>query len=570
MTRFVNSVPQFFDANGVPLAGGKMYIYLTTTTTLKTIYSELEEMNPIANPVILDGAGRLSDDVFWTDAANVVLKDANDVQVWASDPVGVDSLTGALVILHAGSAIDPSIHIVDENSGIFKSPGVDGISIACKTVEGFTCRAALKDGITQVQQWGSPENFGTQVPDFKVDHTFSRGGMTLLRSLWITEAGDAADLALRLANGTPSAMTTMNADQFLGNVYWLAYDGTAFLPGEIYSSVFGEEVFAGDGNQATVRTLTDGSTSAWWEDADYAIYTDSVDDYTLGTLNVLGTDYTHTGGTRTFQFIAGHVPAGGARIQVFRREDLALNAPFYGRTGNITAMLTETPTQDARGGALLFSTVKHGEVATRVRCWLSNPGWFVAAGRGVYEDDSTAFYPDSNLGAPFLGAQGAHDPTNTDGWGNFSAIASDKADAAAIAVRKYNSTTTVGLDHSIEHSTDLYHFERITVGGKVSIGTVDLEGAQAGDWRFGQNGGEPSLWIRSTDTTTNYLTIQGGATGNPVVIAGEGEAVNIKFVPKGVGVMQFGTHTGTGDVVSNGHITIVDEGGTARKLMTTA
>ena len=97
MTRFVNPVPQFFDDAGNVLAGGKLYFYDTGTTDLKNTYSDSALTTPNTNPVILDGEGRLADSdgsVFLSGSYNVHLKDSNDVQVWARDPVtSVDDLT---------------------------------------------------------------------------------------------------------------------------------------------------------------------------------------------------------------------------------------------------------------------------------------------------------------------------------------------------------------------------------------------------------------------------------------------------------------------------------------------
>jgi len=45
---------------------------------------------------------------------------------------------------------------------------------------------------------------------------------------------------------------------------------------------------------------------------------------------------------------------------------------------------------------------------------------------------------------------------------------------------------------------------------------------------------------------------------------------NLFLNPHGTGKVKFGTHAGTGDVACNGNIPILDAGGNARKLMTTA
>ena len=45
---------------------------------------------------------------------------------------------------------------------------------------------------------------------------------------------------------------------------------------------------------------------------------------------------------------------------------------------------------------------------------------------------------------------------------------------------------------------------------------------------------------------------------------------NIALLPQGTGKVKFGTFTGSGDVAVNGSISILDSGGSARKLATVA
>lgn len=49
---------QFFDADGNPLAGGKIYTYSAGTTTLKPTYTDSTGLIKLTNPIILDAAGR--------------------------------------------------------------------------------------------------------------------------------------------------------------------------------------------------------------------------------------------------------------------------------------------------------------------------------------------------------------------------------------------------------------------------------------------------------------------------------------------------------------------------------
>lgn len=51
---------QFFNNNGVPLAGGKMYTYAAGTTTPTVTYTSSAGNVANTNPIILDSAGRVS------------------------------------------------------------------------------------------------------------------------------------------------------------------------------------------------------------------------------------------------------------------------------------------------------------------------------------------------------------------------------------------------------------------------------------------------------------------------------------------------------------------------------
>ncbi len=48
----------FFDLNGAPLSGGKIYTYAAGTSTPKVTYTDEGALTPMPNPIILDSAGR--------------------------------------------------------------------------------------------------------------------------------------------------------------------------------------------------------------------------------------------------------------------------------------------------------------------------------------------------------------------------------------------------------------------------------------------------------------------------------------------------------------------------------
>lgn len=82
---------QFFDNNGVPLTGGKLYTYAAGTTTPAATYTSVTGATAHANPIVLDAAGRVSgSSEIWLSKGVIykfVLKDSNDVLIGTYDNV---------------------------------------------------------------------------------------------------------------------------------------------------------------------------------------------------------------------------------------------------------------------------------------------------------------------------------------------------------------------------------------------------------------------------------------------------------------------------------------------------
>lgn len=76
----------FDDANGNPLAGGKLYTYLAGTTTPQGTFTDETGNTPNTNPIILDSAGR-ADIWLGSGTYKFVLADSNDVVQWTVDNV---------------------------------------------------------------------------------------------------------------------------------------------------------------------------------------------------------------------------------------------------------------------------------------------------------------------------------------------------------------------------------------------------------------------------------------------------------------------------------------------------
>lgn len=95
---------QIIDANGNPVAGGKIYTYLAGTTTPVATYTDYTQNTTNTNPVILDAAGRAS--IWISDSVQYkfVVNDANDVLLYTTDNINTPPLDWALLNSAAGSS----------------------------------------------------------------------------------------------------------------------------------------------------------------------------------------------------------------------------------------------------------------------------------------------------------------------------------------------------------------------------------------------------------------------------------------------------------------------------------
>ena len=85
---------QFFDNNGNPLVGGKLYTYAAGTTTPQATFTSSVGGAANTNPIILNAGGRVPAEIWLTDGQQYkfVLYDANDVLIGSWDNiVGINS-----------------------------------------------------------------------------------------------------------------------------------------------------------------------------------------------------------------------------------------------------------------------------------------------------------------------------------------------------------------------------------------------------------------------------------------------------------------------------------------------
>lgn len=103
---------QFFDSNGNPLAGGLLYTYVAGTTTPATTYTSVTGLTANTNPIILDAAGRVPEEVWLTSGVSykLVLKNSSNVQVWSKDNLsGINDINGATFQYNAPNSVSRTL-----------------------------------------------------------------------------------------------------------------------------------------------------------------------------------------------------------------------------------------------------------------------------------------------------------------------------------------------------------------------------------------------------------------------------------------------------------------------------
>jgi len=114
---------QFFDNNGNPLSGGKLYTYTAGTTTPAVTYMTSAGNVAHTNPIIFTSAGKVPEGEIWLTAATkykFVLETAENVLLNTYDNVGGNFNVSPLRVNFAGTGLQVAFTMpvapTDENS----------------------------------------------------------------------------------------------------------------------------------------------------------------------------------------------------------------------------------------------------------------------------------------------------------------------------------------------------------------------------------------------------------------------------------------------------------------------
>lgn len=114
---FPNPVPQFFDANGAPLSGGRLLSFSAGTTTPLATYTDATGLVQNTNPVVMNASGFPANSSgsivgIWLGAQKYkfVLQDSLGVQLWSIDQVGGNNLF-SLANLNMAESTAPTCNV---------------------------------------------------------------------------------------------------------------------------------------------------------------------------------------------------------------------------------------------------------------------------------------------------------------------------------------------------------------------------------------------------------------------------------------------------------------------------
>jgi len=99
LSMFAGAGAQFFDNNGVPLAGGLVYSYVAGTTTPLATYTTNTGLIAHSNPIVLDSAGRVPSGEIWLTSGSTykfVLNTSTGVLIGTYDNIFADNSANVL------------------------------------------------------------------------------------------------------------------------------------------------------------------------------------------------------------------------------------------------------------------------------------------------------------------------------------------------------------------------------------------------------------------------------------------------------------------------------------------
>lgn len=291
LSSFAGAGAQFFDSNGDPLAGGKLYTYVAGTTTPKATYTTSTGAVANANPIILDAAGRTPNEI-WLEVGvqyKFILKTSADVTIGTydnlppiNDPYSINSLlsnvTGTNTIAATATptltayAAGQTYSFVAANSNTAAATlSIDGLTAKSITKNGL---AALSAGDIQAGKLTWVEYDGTT---FQLINNYvyngSVFGSTMTNVTIVNGTVTSMATPIPVAAGGTGAATLTSKSVLIGNgtsaVTGVAPGNASNIlisDGTDWTSAANRAVPTVTGNAGRLL-FTDGTTASWSSDS---------------------------------------------------------------------------------------------------------------------------------------------------------------------------------------------------------------------------------------------------------------------------------------------------------------
>jgi hypothetical protein len=223
--------PQFEDANGAPISGGKLYFFAAGSTTPQNTYTDSTGATPNAHPIVLNSRGEPPNEIWFTAGLSYkgVLKDSADVTIWTIDNIsGVNDVSGSLDEWKTGPAptfvsttsftvagdqtttftVGRRLKTTNSGGTIYSTITASSFGAGVTTVTVANDSGVLDSGLSAVS-YGVLSSANSSIPSLKL----SSGVWTLQNALAMSGA------AINEAQGSDIASAaTINIDSATGNV----------------------------------------------------------------------------------------------------------------------------------------------------------------------------------------------------------------------------------------------------------------------------------------------------------------------------------------------------------------
>jgi len=419
---------QFFDLNGDPLIGGKVYSYEATTATPKVTYSDPGESVANTNPTILDARGEAS--IFLGGGGyKFMVQDSNNVEIYSVDnittpatgPSGASFRVGTTVPADAlGSNGDSYLRISTgviyaKAAGVYSS--VATISLTASTItntaSGNLVAVDIQAAVNELQTDIDTRATATGLSDHISDSTDAHAASA------ITNTASGNLIAVTVQGALNELQTDIDTRQVSGNyITALTGDITASGPGSAAATIANDAVTNAKLNNMAAWSLKVRNNSASGDPQDVA-------------LADIATEATPADG----DFLLGFLATGE-----LRKMDIA-TLPSGGGGGGALFWIESTaaPFSDIENNTKAF--FYQAALAQDLFCDFRVPSTYIA---GVQIRLRLPFYSPDTSGTALLSTQSTLIRTGTDAI--TSTVNQRTSTNAAVTLTVANRLTSIDLD----------------------------------------------------------------------------------------------------------------------------